>query len=261
MADFKNLKSTIQDRVAYLTVNRPEVLNALDEETLDELEKAFSEFRDSEDVGVVILRGAGEKAFVAGVDIKELADLDALGARAKAIRGQALFERIETFPKPVIGAINGFCLGGGCELAMVCHIRIATENATFGQPEVKLGIIPGYGGTQRWSRLVGKGLAMEVILSGEMISAAEAQRVGLVSRIVSQRDLMPYCRELAAKILSNAPLAVRYSIEAINRGAEMPLHQALGLEATLFGLSFATQDMQEGMKAFLEKRASQFRGR
>ncbi len=261
MSDLKNLKSDIQDQIAYLTIDRAEVLNALDEETLDELEKAFSGLRQREDVGAVILTGAGEKAFVAGVDIQELADLDSLGAKAKAIRGQAIFKQIETFPKPVIGAINGLCLGGGCELAMVCHIRVATENARFGQPEVKLGIIPGYGGTQRLSRLVGKGLAMEVILSGEMINATEAHRIGLVNRIVSQRDLIPYCRELAAKILGNAPLAVRYSIEAINRGAEMPLHQALGLEATLFGLSFATQDMQEGIKAFLEKRTPQFRGR
>ncbi|MFQ5928102.1 MAG: enoyl-CoA hydratase/isomerase family protein [Acidobacteriota bacterium] len=261
ISDFKNLKIEIDDGIALVMISRPEVLNALNEETLDELGKAFLNRLKEDDVQAVILTGAGEKAYAAGADIKELAELDPLDGKRKSIRGQELLERIENFPKPVIAAINGFCLGGGCELALACHFRIAAEQAQIGLPEVKLGIIPGYGGTQRLARLVGKGRAMEMVLSGESISAREAERIGLVNRVVSGQALIPRCRELAAKILGNGPLAVRYLIEVINSGLEMPLHEASRLEATFFGLSCATEDMKEGTRAFIEKRKPQFKGK
>lgn len=261
ISDFKNLKIEIDDGIALVMISRPEVLNALNEETLDELGKAFLNRLKEDDVQAVILTGAGEKAYAAGADIKELAELDPLDGKRKSIRGQELLERIENFPKPVIAAINGFCLGGGCELALACHFRIAAEQAQIGLPEVKLGIIPGYGGTQRLARLVGKGRAMEMVLSGESISAREAERIGLVNRVVSGQALIPRCRELAAKILGNGPLAVRYLIEVINSGLEMPLHEASRLESTFFGLSCATEDMKEGTRAFIEKRKPQFKGK
>jgi len=260
MSEFKILKIDVENQIALLTISQPEVLNALTETTMEELERAFLNRLKEADVGAIILTGAGEKAFVAGADIKELAQLNPLDARLKALRGHALLEVIEGFPKPVIAAINGYCLGGGCELALACHLRIASENAQFGLPEVKLGLIPGYGGTQRLPRLVGKGRAMEMILSGESISAQEAARIGLVNSVVSRENLIPKCRELAEKILRNAPLAVRYSIEAINTGLEMPLQEATRLEATFFGLACATEDMKEGTRAFTEKRKPQFKG-
>lgn len=261
MSDFKNLEIEVDGGIALVTISRPEVLNALNEETLDELEKAFVDRLRENDVGAVILTGAGEKAYVAGADIRELAELDPLPGRVKSIRGQALMQMIEDFPKPVIAAINGFCLGGGLELALACHIRIAAEGAQIGLPEVKLGIIPGYGGTQRLARLVGKGRALEIVLSGQSVIAQAAERIGLVNRVVSRQALIPACRKLATKILGNGPLAVRYSIEAINSGMEMSLHEALRLEATFFGLSCATEDMKEGTRAFIEKRKPQFKGR
>ncbi len=261
MAEFRYLKIEIEDRIALVTLNQPEVLNALNQATMEELEEAFLERLKEDDVGAVILTGAGEKAFVAGADIKELAALDPLEARAKSRQGHRLLELIEGFPKPVIAAINGFCLGGGCELALACHIRIAAESAQIGLPEVKLGLIPGYGGTQRLPRLVGKGKAMEMILSGESIGAQEAERVGLVNGVVSREDLIPRCRELATGILANGPLAVRYCIEAINSGLDMPLPEATRLEASLFSLCFATEDMKEGTRAFIEKRKPKFKGR
>ncbi len=260
MSEFKILKLEVENQIALLTISQPKVLNALNETTMEELESAFRNRLKEDDVGAIILTGAGEKAFVAGADIKELAQLNPLDARLKALRGHELWEVIEGFPKPVIAAINGYCLGGGCELALACHLRIASENAQFGLPEVKLGLIPGYGGTQRLPRLVGKGRAMEMILSGESISAQEAARIGLVNRVVSRENLIPECRELAEKILRNAPLAVRYSIEAINTGLEMPLQEATRLEASFFGLSCATEDMREGTRAFTEKRKPQFKG-
>ncbi len=260
MSEFKILKIEVENQIALLTISQPKVLNALNETTMEELESAFRNRLKEDDVGAIILTGAGEKAFVAGADIKELAQLNPLDARLKALRGHALLEVIEGFPKPVIAAINGYCLGGGCELALACHLRIASENAQFGLPEVKLGLIPGYGGTQRLPRLVGKGRAMEMILSGESISAQEAARIGLVNSVVSRENLIPKCRELAEKILRNAPLAVRYSIEAVNTGLEMSLQEATRLEATFFGLACATEDMKEGTRAFTEKRIPQFKG-
>ena len=260
MSEFKILKLEVENQIALLTISQPKVLNALNETTMEELESAFRNRLKEDDVGAIILTGAGEKAFVAGADIKELAQLNPLDARLKARRGHELLEMIEGFSKPVIAAINGHCLGGGCELALACHLRIASENAQFGLPEVKLGLIPGYGGTQRLPRLVGKGRAMEMILSGESISAQEAARIGLVNRVVSRENLIPECRELAEKILRNAPLAVRYSIEAINTGLGMPLQEATRLEASFFGLSCATEDMREGTRAFTEKRKPQFKG-
>jgi len=261
VAEFRYLKIEIEDRIALVTLNQPEVLNALNQATMEELEEAFLERLKQDDVGAVILTGAGEKAFVAGGDIKELAALDPLEARLKSRQGHRLLELIEGFSKPVMAAINGFCLGGGCELALACHIRIAAESAQIGLPEVKLGLIPGYGGTQRLSRLVGKGKAMEMILSGESIGAQEAERVGLVNGVVSREDLIPRCRELAARILTNGPLAVRYCMEAINSGLDMPLPEATRLEASLFSLCFATEDMKEGTRAFIEKRKPKFKGR
>ncbi|MDA2933914.1 enoyl-CoA hydratase-related protein [Acidobacteria bacterium AH-259-D05] len=261
IGEFKKLKIEIEDRVALVTINQPEVMNSLNEVTIEELERAFHARLVEEDVGAVILTGAGEKAFVAGADIGELAEMDPLGGRLKSIRGHRLMDLIENFPKAVIAAINGFCLGGGCELALACHMRMAAEKAQIGLPEVKLGLIPGYGGTQRLSRLVGKGRAMEMILSGESISAQEALRMGLVNEVVAAGELIPRCRKLAGKILVNGPLAVRYSIEVINSGLEMPLWEATRLEATFFGLSCATRDMKEGTRAFIEKRKPEFEGK
>jgi len=250
----------IADRIATVTLNRPEKLNALNNEVLQELELIFADLEQNPGVGVVIVTGSGEKAFVAGADISELKSLDTAGARVQALRGQAVFQRIESLPKPVIAAVNGFALGGGCELALACHIRIASETARFGLPEVSLGIIPGYGGTQRLARLVGKGVALDLILSGEMAPAADALRMGLVSRVVPAADLLATAQKLARTILSRGPLALRSALAAVNEGLEMPQEQGLQYEAALFGLLAATQDMQEGMGAFLEKRAAAFKG-
>lgn len=248
------------DRIAWVTLSRPEKLNALNNEVLKELERVFADLEQDAEVGVVVVTGAGEKAFVAGADISELKDLDTASARVQALRGQAVFQRIEAMPKPVIAAVNGFALGGGCELALACHIRIASENAKFGLPEVSLGIIPGYGGTQRLPRLVGKGVALDLILSAEMTSAADALRMGLVSRVVALADLKATTEKLAKTILSRGPLALRSALAAVNEGIEMPQEQGLQYEAALFGLLAASQDMREGMGAFLEKRAASFRG-
>ncbi len=261
MPEFRNLKIEIEDRIALVTIDQPEVLNALNQTTMEELEEAFLKRLTEDDVGAVILTGAGEKAFVAGADIKELVQLGPLEARLMSRQGHGLLEAIENFLKPVIAAINGFCLGGGCELALACHIRIAAESAQIGLPEVKLGLIPGYSGTQRLPRLVGKGRAIEMVLSGESIGAQEAERIGLVNRVVSREDLIPRCRKLAAAILANGPLAVRYSLEAINSGLDMPLQEATRLEASLFGLCCATEDMKEGTQAFIGKRKPQFKGK
>ena len=259
---FKNVRREIEGQIALLTIDRIEALNSLNRETFGELEEAFAQIQEEDRVGAVILTGAGEKAFVAGADIRELDRLGgSLHAREYALRGQALLNVIENFPKPVIAAINGFALGGGCELALACHIRIAADGARLGQPEVSLGIVPGYGGTQRLTRLVGKGRALELLLTGETVSAAEALQMGLVNRVVTRKKLIPSCRRLAETILANGPLAVRYSMEAIHRGYDMPLGEALSFEATLFGLSFGTEDQREGFQAFLEKRKPQFRGK
>jgi enoyl-CoA hydratase len=250
----------IVDRIAWITLQRPEKLNALNNEVLKELEQAFASLEFDDQVGAVVLTGSGEKAFVAGADIAELASLDTASARRQALAGQAVFERIESFPKPVIAAVNGFALGGGCELALACHIRIASENAKFGLPEVSLGVIPGYGGTQRLPRLVGKGVALDMILSGEMVAAADAYRTGLVSRVFPQAELRAGADKLARMILARGPLALRSALDAVQQGLEMPLEKGLQFEAALFGLLASTQDMKEGMAAFLEKRPAQFKG-
>jgi enoyl-CoA hydratase len=259
--DYENLIYEVKDQIARITFNRPSVLNALNLKMLDELSNCLENSREDESVRVVILTGAGEKAFVAGADINELSRQTALEGKETALRGQGVFRRLETLGKPSIAAINGFALGGGCELALACTMRIASKNARLGQPEVKLGILPGYGGSQRLSRLCGKGIASELILTGEMIFAEEALRIGLVNRVVEPGDLLATAESIARKIIANAPLAVKYSLEAIDKGMEMPQEEGLFLEATLFGLCCATEDMREGTRAFLEKRPAKFQGR
>jgi enoyl-CoA hydratase len=258
---FQNITLDVSDRVATLTVNRPDKLNALNDLTVTELGQAIEEIRARGDVGGAILTGAGNKAFVAGADIAELATQGPLEGRERARRGQQVFRQIETSPKPIIAAVNGFALGGGCELAMACHIRIAADSAKFGQPEVKLGIGPGYGGSQRLPRLVGQGRALELILTADMIDAREAHRIGLVNAVVPVADLLRIAGEMLRKILANGPVAVAMSIEAVVRGVELPLEDALRLEADQFGLLASTEDMREGMRAFLEKRPPRFSGR
>jgi enoyl-CoA hydratase len=242
-------------------VNRPKVLNALDMSTMDELRTAFHEIKRDVGVRAVILTGSGEKAFIAGADISELAKNDPVTAKEYALRGQNVLNLIENLGKPVIACINGFALGGGCEIALACTMRLASDNAKLGQPEVKLGIIPGYGGTQRLPRLVGKGIAMQLLLTGEMIPAKEAHRIGLVNEVTAPSDLIPRGEEIAQKIIANAPLAVQYTMEALNKGIETPLSEGLYIEAALFGLASATEDKKEGTAAFLEKRPAQFKGR
>jgi enoyl-CoA hydratase len=258
---FQNITLDVSDRVATLTVNRPDKLNALNDLTIAELAEAVEDVRRRDDIGGAILTGAGNKAFVAGADIGELATQGPIEGRERARRGQYVLRRIETSPKPFIAAVNGFALGGGCELAMACHVRIAAETARFGQPEVKLGIGPGYGGSQRLPRLVGQGRALELILTAEMIDAKEAYRIGLVNTVVPPEDLIGTATGMLRKILANGPVAVAMSIEAVVRGVELPLDEALLLEADQFGLLAATDDMREGMRAFLEKRAPRFTGR
>jgi enoyl-CoA hydratase len=257
---FENIRYEKKNQIAFITIARPKVLNALNAPTMQELEHAFQSVRDDDDVRVAILTGEGEKAFVAGADINEFTALNAVGAEGLAARGQALFSLVENCGKPVIAAINGFALGGGDELALACSFRIASENARFGQPEIKLGIIPGYGGTQRLARLIGKGRALQIILTGDMIKADEALRIGLVNEVVAAAELMPRAEALAVKIIANAPIAARYCLEAENKGMDMTLAEGLAHEAALFGLCFATADKKEGTGAFLEKRAPQFKG-
>src|SRR5580700_878438 len=257
---YENLLYEKKDGIAHITFNRPKVLNALNRKTVEELQQVLFDVRDDASVRVLILTGSGEKAFVAGADINELAQQTTVNGKEFSLFGQSVFHLLETMGKPSICAINGFALGGGCELALSCTIRIASRTATLGQPEVKLGIIPGYGGSQRLARLCGKGVAHELCLTGEMITAEEAQRIGLVNRIYELAELLPAAEAMAKKIIANAPLAVKYTMEAIERGVEMPQEEGLFLEATLFGLSCATEDMAEGTKAFLEKRPAQFKG-
>jgi len=257
----QNILLEKKNAIAYVTVNRPKVLNALNLATMEELRAAFTDIKSDTSVRVAILTGAGEKAFVAGADIGELAKQDAASGKEYAHRGQAVLDLIENLGKPVIACINGFALGGGCELAMACTMRLASDNAKLGQPEVKLGIIPGYGGTQRLPRLVGKGIAMQMVLTGEMITAQEAHRIGLVNEVTISAELIPRAEAIAGKIIANAPLAVQYAMEAVNKGMEMTLSEGLYLEAVLFGVSCATEDKKEGTAAFLEKRAAGFRGK
>ncbi len=256
----ENIKTEDKDGIRIITIDRPKVLNALNAQTVAEIGEAFHAARFDESVKAVILTGAGEKAFVAGADINELAQATPISGKGIAEKGQRVFHAIERFPKPVIAAINGFALGGGCELALACHIRIASEKAKIGLPEVSLGIIPGYGGTQRMARLLGKGKALELILTGDHIGAAEAERIGLVNKVVPAEELMATSETLARKIMSRGPLAVSAAIEAVMNGSEMPFEEGQFLEATLFGLLCATEDTKEGMKAFIEKRAADFKG-
>ncbi|MGD0426660.1 MAG: enoyl-CoA hydratase-related protein [Candidatus Acidiferrales bacterium] len=258
---YDNLLFEVNEKIARITFNRPNVLNALNRKTMDELGDCLKKVRADDDIRVLILTGAGEKAFIAGADINELSQQTPVVGREYTLYGQEIVHRLETLGKPVIAAINGFALGGGCELALACTLRIASRNAKLGQPEVKLGIIPGYGGSQRLPRLCGKGVAHELILTGEMISAEEALRIGLVNRVVESSDLLATAEAIAKKIIANAPLAVKYALEAVEHGMEMPQEEGLYLEATLFGLSCATQDMREGTRAFLEKRPAKFEGR
>jgi enoyl-CoA hydratase len=259
-----NLEHLLIDRdgaVAVITINRPAVLNALSTQTLDELRRAVLELKRDEAVRAVILTGAGEKSFVAGADIKELATLNATAAREHAIRGQHVLDLVERMGKPVVAAINGYALGGGCELAMACTIRIAADSAKLGQPEINLGLIPGYAGTQRLARLVGKGRALELLLSGDQISAHEAHRLGLVNRVVPAGELMIEARTRAATLAAKAPVAVQYILDAVNTGLDIPFAEAQRHEATLFGLVSSTEDMREGTAAFVEKRKPAFKGR
>jgi enoyl-CoA hydratase len=259
--NFENILLEKKTSIAYVTVNRPKVLNALNMATMEELRAAFHDIKNDDGIRVVILTGSGEKAFVAGADISELANQDAVTGKKYAHRGQSVLNLIENLGKPVIACINGFALGGGCEIAMACTMRLASDNAKLGQPEVKLGIIPGYGGTQRLARLVGKGRAMQHVLTGEMITAQEAHRIGLVNEVTAPADLIPRAEAIATKIIANAPLAVQYAMEAVNKGMDMTLAEGLFLEASLFGVCCATDDKKEGTAAFLEKRAAACKGK
>jgi enoyl-CoA hydratase len=258
---YENLLYEKKEHIAYITFNRPKLLNALNRKTIEELHQVLIDAREDAAVRVLILTGAGEKAFVAGADINELAQQTPVNGKEFSLYGQSVFHLLETMGKPSICAINGYALGGGCELALSCSIRLASKSAKLGQPEVKLGIIPGYGGSQRLARLCGKGTAHELCLTGEMIGAEQAQRIGLVNHVYEATELLPEAEALAKKIIEKAPLAVKYCMEAIERGVEMPQEEGLFLEATLFGLCCATEDMREGTKAFLEKRPAQFKGK
>jgi enoyl-CoA hydratase len=258
---YENFLYEKKEGIAWITFNRPKVLNSLNRRTMEELSDILLDARADSSVRVLILTGAGEKSFIAGADINELAQQTPVKGKDFAVWGQNILRLLETMGKPSIAAINGFALGGGCEVALACSIRLASKTARLGQPEVKLGIMPGYGGTQRLSRLCGIGMTHELCLAGEMISADEALRIGLVNHIYEPAELLPAAEALAKKIIEKASLAVRFTMEAIERGAEMPLQEGLFLEATLFGMCCATEDMREGTRAFLEKRAPQFKGR
>jgi enoyl-CoA hydratase len=253
--------TSIEDKIAILTINKESSLNALSEAVLDDLHIAFANLENDNNIHIIILTGAGEKAFIAGADIKEMSNLKPNEAFEYARKGQLLTEYIENFPKPVIGAINGFALGGGCEFAMACHIRYASENAMFGQPEVGLGLIAGFGGTQRLPRLVGKGNALELLLSGKMINASVAKEIGLINKILPQNELLPECIKLAKKIAKNAPIALTNTIKAVNQGIDIELSDALNIEAEQFKEIFETSDKTEGLSAFVEKRKPNFIGK
>ncbi|MGH9321305.1 MAG: enoyl-CoA hydratase-related protein [Vicinamibacteria bacterium] len=260
--EFQNLKLEEREGISTLTINRPDKLNALDGETLSELDRAITELSESESLRAVIVTGAGEKAFVAGADIKELARETPATGHLTCLRGQAVFRRLETLGKPVLAAINGFALGGGLELALACHVRIAAGGAKLGLPEVTLGAIPGYGGTQRLARIVGRGRALEMILTGDPVDAHEAYRIGLVNRVVPQGEsLLEASEALARRMVRNAPIALRHALLAVDQGLDLELSKGLLLEAALFGILCGTEDLREGMSAFLEKRKAAFRGK
>ena len=257
---FNNLLFAVDGPVATVTVNRPKALNALNKETLEEMLRCFQGIGKDEAIRAVIVTGGGEKAFVAGADISFMENLDPLTARRFALLGQQVLSTLENLPQPVIAAVNGFALGGGCELALACDIRVAGDNAKFGQPEVNLGVLPGFAGTQRLPRLIGKGLANELLFTGDIIDAAEACRIGLVNRVISQEQLLPTCREMAGKIAARGPVAVRLCKGAVNCGMEMDLARACQYEADQFALCFTSPEQKEGMRAFLENRPPKFQG-
>jgi len=259
--NYEHLLVAVTDGVATLTVNRPDKLNALNDRVVDQLHQAALALKQAQEVRGVVLTGAGPKAFIAGADIGDLAKQGVLQGRERSLTGQAMLRAFETMGKPVVAAVNGYCLGGGCELAMACHVRIASDNAKFGQPEVKLGITPGYGGTQRLPRIVGRGNALHLLLSGEQIGAAEALRIGLVSKVVPADKLLAEADKLMRTILANGPLALKLTMEAVDRGLDVTLEEGLRLEADAFGLVAATDDMKEGLTAFLEKRPAKFQGK
>jgi len=250
-----------KDGIAYITLNRPKVLNALNKRALADLSAAFEDARDDAEVRGVIITGSGDKAFIAGADINEVATDTPVEAEQKTRRGQAVMDLIENLGKPVVAAVNGFALGGGCETALACTVRIASENAKFGLPEVKLGIIPGYGGTQRLPRLVGKGHALRMILTGEMIGAQEAYRIGLVNEVVPAPELIGRAEAILKQMGGNAPLSLKYALQAVNKGLETSLSEGLLLESSLVAICTSTEDKKEGTSAFLEKRAGNFKGR
>jgi len=258
---YQTLLLDIKDNIAVVTLNRPDKLNALNEQTINDLDSIFEELKENELVYVVVLTGSGEKAFVAGADIKELNKLDMISAKEFAEKGQAVFNKIDKFDKPVIAAVNGFALGGGCELALACHIRLASDNAKFGQPEVNLGIIPGYGGSQRLARLINTGRAMEYILTADMISADEAYRIGLVNKVYTQNELLDKAIEMAKKITMKGQQAIRMAVKAVKAVDQMSLKEGQNLEASLFALCCGTEDFKEGTSAFLEKRKPEFKNK
>jgi enoyl-CoA hydratase len=258
---YENLLYEKRDGIGFVTFNRPKVLNALNHKTMEELRDILADAREDDAVRVLILTGAGEKSFVAGADISELAVQTPVSGKETAAFGQGVLNLLETIGKPSIAAINGFALGGGCEVALACSMRLASKTAKLGQPEVKLGIMTGYGGSQRLTRLCGKGVAYELCLTGDMISAEEALRIGLVNHVYESGELLPAAEALAKKIIANAPLSIKFTMEAIERGTEMPLAEGQYIETTLFGLLAATEDMREGTQSFLEKRSAEFRGK
>lgn len=259
--EFANVILEKADRIATLTINRPKALNALNKDTLLEIKAAVENVRDDDDIDVLIITGAGDKAFVAGADITYMLDINAMQGREFGQLGQAAFSLIETMSKPVIAAINGFTLGGGCELAMACDFRFCTEKSQFGQPEVRLGVTPGFGGTQRLPRLVGLGMAKQILYTGDNIDAQEALRIGLVNKIVPEAELMDYVKKIAKSISARGAIAVRLCKDAVNEGMQTDIDRAMSIEADIFGLCFATTDQKEGMRAFVEKRKAQFTGK
>jgi enoyl-CoA hydratase len=259
--NYENILVEIKNHTALITINRPDKLNALNGKTIDELEKVFESIKNNSEVFVVVITGSGVKAFVAGADIAELNKLDVLSAKEFSEKGNRVFRKIETLDKPVIAAINGFALGGGCELALACHIRIASENAKFGQPEVNLGIIPGYGGTQRLARIINSARALEMILTGDMVTADEAFRIGLVNKVYPQSELLTKAFELAEKISSKGQQAIRFALKAVKATDNISLTEGLAYEASLFALVCGTEDFKEGTTAFLEKRKPAFKNR
>ncbi len=258
---YQNILFEIKNKIAYLTLHRPEKMNALNWQTMQEVRQALSSVKDDGNVGGVILTGAGDKAFAAGADIGELAKQTPVGAKEFSLQSQEILRFIEHFPKPIIAAVNGFCLGGGSELALACHMRVASEKAKFGQPEVNLGIMCGNGGTQRLPRLIGKGRAIELLITGNMIDAQEAWRMGWVNHVTPPDQLMAKCEEILQTVFKKGPVAVKLTLEAVTHGLEIPLEAGVQLESNLFGMLFSTEDMKEGTKAFLEKRPASFQGK